>query len=72
LEARGSLEFRTISGTTVDAFSVAPSSRNAFAASASAFADIGQRRGPTGHYFRIVAGQQVGQLLRIIATRNQK
>ena len=56
----------------VDAFIVAPSSRNAAAASASAFAVIGQRRAPTGHFFRKVAGQLNGQLLRFVATRNQK
>ena len=39
---------------------------------ASAFADIGQRRAPTGHFFRNVAGQLNGQLLRFVATRNQK
>ena len=37
-----------------------------------AFADIGQRRAPTGHFFRNVAGQLNGQLLRFVATRNQK
>ena len=51
---------------------VAPSSRSAAAAFASAFADIGQRRAPTGHFFRNVAGQLNGQLLRFVATRNQK
>ena len=54
----------------VDAFIVAPSSRNA--AAASAYADIGQRRAPTVHFFRNVAGQLNGQLLRFVATRNQK
>ena len=34
--------------------SVAPSSRNAAAASASATANIGQRRGPPDHFFRNV------------------
>ena len=33
---------------------------------------IGQRRGPTGHFFLNVAGQLNGQLLRIFATRNPK
>ena len=32
----------------------------------------GKWRGPTGHFFRNVAGQLNGQLLRIIATRNPK
>ena len=59
-------------GTVADAFSVAPSLRNAAVAFASAFADIGQRRGPTRHFFRIVTGQLNGQLLRFIVTVNQK
>ena len=55
-----------------------PASRRARATppadSASAFADIGQRRGLTGHFFRIVAGQLHvnGQLLRFIVTLNRK